>query len=130
MWVWESLPPGLNPSSIVSELNRKLRLLQDALARMTRGVTQVDALATNAAVPKLGRGSIVRTQNTSPTTITGLAGASPGQRVTIVFGDSNTTVQHGGNLYLTGSTNRTGAPNTSLTLVTLDGATWVEEGRS
>lgn len=130
MWVWESLPPNLAPGAIVTALNRKLRALQDALSRVSRGVTTVDALARNSATPALGRGSIVRTQNTSPTTITGFAGGMAGQRVTIVFGDSNTTVEHGGSILLAGDTNRAGAPNTTLTLLTLDGAIWVEDGRS
>lgn len=130
MWVWESLPTSLSPAALAEALNRKLRALQDALARITRGVTHVDALAKDSATPTIGRGSIVRTQNTTPTTITSLGGGQPGQRITIVFGDSNTTVQHGAVFHLTGSTDRTGAPNTSLTLITLDGATWVEDGRS
>lgn len=65
------------------------------------------------------------TQNSSATTITDLDDGYEGQRVTIRFGDTNTTIQHNtARIRLAGGVNMTGANNQLLTLVRNAGNWW------
>ncbi len=78
-----------------------------------------------------GAVSLMRTNNSSPTTITNLDNGRVGQVVTIRFGDSDTTVAHGGSLLirLSGAANTTFVSADTLTLV-FDGTGWVEIART
>ncbi|MCH9731625.1 MAG: hypothetical protein K0U84_18445 [Actinomycetia bacterium] len=78
-----------------------------------------------------GSVSLLRTNNSSPTTITDLDHGREGQVVAIRFGDANTTVAHGGSttIRLQDATNHTFASAETLTLV-FDGTGWVEIARS
>ncbi len=64
-----------------------------------------------------------KTNNTSPAAITDLDDGFPGQRVTIIAGDNNTSIVNGGNFRLTGDWNPSQYDVIDLVSV---GTGWVE----
>jgi hypothetical protein len=53
-------------------------------------------MAVNSATPDVSGSTVYRTENTSATTITAFINGVPGQRITLICGDDNTTLQHNG----------------------------------
>ena len=68
-----------------------------------------------------------KTANSAATTITNLLDGYPGQEVTIIFTDSNTTLASNANLQLVSAFSS--SPNDTLRLV-YDGSVWREMSRS
>jgi hypothetical protein len=58
------------------------------------------AVTANTTTIDVSTTDYVRTQNTLATTITAFTGLVPGQRITLLCGDINTTVQHNANISL------------------------------
>ncbi len=71
---------------------------------------------------------VLTTANTGATTITDFDNGSQGQFLLVVFGDSNTAIQHGANIHLAGDTNMTAATDDSILLYN-NGSKWIEVAR-
>lgn len=69
---------------------------------------------------------VAKTANSTATNITTFDDGLSGQKITIIFGDSNTTIVHGSGIYLRGGTNVTPPINTTMSFV-YDGSYWYEE---
>ena len=72
----------------------------------------------------------VQTSNSSATTITNFTDGYVPMTITIIFGDSFTTIQSGTNIILAGNKDFTGNNNDTLTLVINSDGKWLETGRS
>lgn len=79
--------------------------------------------------PSVKGRKLFRCANTGATTITTFDDGVPGQEITIVFTNSNTTVTDGGNLLLAGAANFTSSGDDTLSLA-FDGTNWRETARS
>lgn len=84
-----------------------------------RIITIVDADAT----PDVSNGVSYKTANTGATTITSFDNGYPGQKITITFGDTNTTINETGNIDLDGITTRTFKLN-EVVRFSYDGTKW------
>lgn len=80
--------------------------------------------------PSVRNVSVLTTANTAATTITALDNGYVGQRVTIRFGDSNTTLVHSGSLRLAGAVNKTFVATDTVTFVQQTANGWTESGRA
>ena len=89
----------------------------------------VRTLGVNEATPSIIGGGTFETANTAATTITDFLRGAEGGRITILFTESNTTVQHGTDIKLAGGANFVGTADDILQLVHIDGV-WYEESRS
>ena len=109
----------------------------DIRARDETGSTEINKLvrvtsdpptfAAQSATPSVSEGNVFKTANTSATTITNLLDGYSGQEITLIFGDSLTTVQSNSNIKLSASF--TSTPNDTLKLV-FDGTLWRELSRT
>jgi len=85
-------------------------------------------ISDNSATPTLpGLQDLVMFNNSSATNVTSIAGGKTGQRLTVMFGNANTTLVDGTNLRMAG--NLTGAINTTISFIH-DGTNWFETCRS
>ena len=66
-----------------------------------------------------------KTNNSSSTSITTFDDGESGQKITVIFGDSNTTIVHGSGIYLRDGSNVTPSANTTMSFV-YDGSYWYE----
>lgn len=95
--------------------------------KIVRVTSDPPTFAPQSTTPSVAEGAVFKTANTSATTITNFLDGYSGQEVTIIFGDSLTTVQSNANVKLAASF--TSTPNDTLKLV-YDGALWRELSRS
>jgi hypothetical protein len=88
-------------------------------------------LTVNSTTPSVGNSisGNFYTANTSATTITIFNNGYVGQQITVVAGDSNTTIQHNSALILKGSVNFVMAAGNTLTLIK-DTNLWREISRT
>jgi hypothetical protein len=84
----------------------------------------------SGSTPSVHNLQYVEVQNGSPVTMTNLTGGARDQLLILRFEDNNTTVQSGGAILLAGKVNKTFAALDTLTLLNVNGATWVEVCRS
>jgi hypothetical protein len=84
-------------------------------------------LANNSQTPSVAGNTLFICSNSSSTAITNFMDAEPGQEVTILFTNGNTSIQGGGNFRLVGSF--VSAAHATLRLL-WDGTSWVELSRS
>jgi Pectate lyase superfamily protein len=85
----------------------------------------------SGATPSITNLQYVEVHNPSgAVTMTNLLGGARDQQVTFRFEDNNTTVQSGTNFRLAGGVSKTFAAMNTLTLLNVDGVTWVELCRS
>jgi hypothetical protein len=86
--------------------------------------------APNGDVRPYANASIVRFNNSSPTSIQTLGNNIPGQIVHCIFLNGNTTIDHTyGYIKLSGSVNWTPPANATLTLLNTGGSNWIEISR-
>ncbi len=76
--------------------------------------------------PSVKGSNVFKTNNSSSASITTFDNGVAGQEITVIFGDSNTTIVHGSGIYLKGGTNVTPSANTTMSFV-YDGSYWYEE---
>lgn len=129
-WQWRKLERGTAPEDVIRHLNRRLLSLAHTLKGIEARQSGVTTLDAGETTPSADGAAVVVTANTGATTITAIDDGKPGWRLVIVFGDANTTIQHGSNLQLSGDVNFTGAAGDVLSLVTEDGTTWRENPQS
>jgi hypothetical protein len=123
---WVPLSTGAGTLELVRKLNERMRVLVNVLSSLNNQAFGVGDIANADATPALAGFGLWRTANTGATTITALTGVTgPATRV-IIFGDSNTTLQHGSNLQLIGDANFAATAGDVVTLVTDDGTLWRE----
>ena len=79
--------------------------------------------------PSVNTGNIFLTTNTGATTVTDFEDGTDTQKLSINFGDVNTTIQHGANIVLQGAADFTGQAGDSVSFVHVNGQ-WREVGRS
>ena len=84
--------------------------------------------------PSVSKGNVFKTKNEKSLKITTFDDGIEGQIITIIFGDTNSTLVHGGTqkkgfISLSGATDWTGAVTDTIQLV-YDGSYWYEIGRS
>ena len=72
----------------------------------------------------------VETSNTAPTTITNFTDGYPSMTITVIFSDSNTTIQSGSDIILAGNKDFSANANDTITLVAKSDGTWLETSRS
>lgn len=82
-----------------------------------------------AATPSVYKGNVFTVANGGATTVTNLLHGKQGQKVTLIFSDENTTLQHGSNLKLAGGSDFVSSANDVVGLV-YTGSVWVETERS
>lgn len=70
-----------------------------------------------------------KTANTAATSITTFDNGFKGQKITVIFTDSNTTIVHGSGIYLKGGANVTPSANSVMEFV-YDGTNWYEISRN
>ena len=119
MWTWHSHP------QLPAEVNKRLRDLQvelNRLDRLARGARTADDGDTAPSVLGIG---VLRTANTGATTVTDFEGGIANQFLTVVFGDGNTTLDHGSAIVLDAGSDFTGSAGDVKQFV-LDGAAWRE----
>lgn len=128
---WPSPPQrydALNEAVFRNDLERLL----DRLSANLSGEQQVKATVDADATPSVANADVFTVANTGATTITAFDDGVPGQTITLIFSDANTTVQDasiGGVIQLAGGANFTGSANDVLVLIT-DGTNWYEVSRS
>jgi hypothetical protein len=85
----------------------------------------------NSATPSALGANLLYINNTNTTSITNFTGGSSGQMLTLVFGNSNTTVLNSGTIKLIGGSgsNFAGTADDTLRLIN-DGTKWLEISRS
>jgi hypothetical protein len=106
------------PTSPAGSGWRRLAVIGSGWDNLTGATPSVSNGATN--------GQTFKTANTGgATTVTNFTNGKDGQRITIVAGDANTTLQQGTNIKLKGGANRTLALDETIELV-LDGSAWRE----
>ncbi len=105
------------------------RPLNDGYARMAGPFigSPFITFADGDPTPDVSDGNHFKTSNTLSTTITDFDGGAPGQEITIVFGDANTTVSDSGNIKLSGAFTSTADDTLKLLY---DGTYWYETSRS
>ena len=79
--------------------------------------------------PSVADAEVFVIANSGSVSITTLDDGTAGQRVILIFSDSNTTIVHGSTVKLSGGSNFTSTANDTLTLV-LSGSVWYEVCRS
>ena len=119
-WAW------LNIRSLPGAANQRLKELENSFAELQRRVSSVETLTDGDTTPSVLDGSVLLTANTSPTSITTFDDGDLGHRFTLIFGDADTTLVHGANLQLSGSSNFTGAVGDTRAFATEDGVIWRE----
>lgn len=90
-------------------------------------VTSGPATLAQSSTPSVSEGGLFTTANTTATTITNFVDGHPGQEITVIFNDAQTTVQAGATIQLTSAF--TSTPNDVLKLI-YDGSKWREVSRS
>ena len=83
-------------------------------------------LTVNSPTPSVAGSETWVTTNSSPTTITNFTGGFAGQHITIISGDSNTTISSNSTIQVVSTWNS--SSSSSITFV-LHGVVWVEAGR-
>lgn len=104
-----------------------LTISGNGVFNMGSGIT---AIPNGTTTPVVTLNSKYLTANLGVTTITDFLLGQTGQVIIIVFGDNNTTVQHGANIQLSGGANKTFAADQALMLMKIGGGgpTWVQIG--
>lgn len=97
----------------------------DAVALTPRQRLESKTLTANSATPSVADANKVVTANTSPTTITSFSSGVDGQLLFFRAGDANTTVQHGGNIFLKAGANHAFALNETAVFA-YNGTTWYQ----
>ncbi len=105
------------------------RPINDSYARMTGPFigSPFIIFADGDTSPDISDGNHFKTASSLATTITNFDGGAPGQEITIVFGDANTTVSDSGNIKLSGAFTSTADDTLKLLY---DGTYWYEISRS
>jgi len=76
--------------------------------------------------PSVANGvQVAKTANSAATSITTFDDGLSGQKITVIFGDSNTTIVHGSGIYLRGGADVTPSANTTMSFI-YDGTNWYE----
>ena len=117
--------PGVASSS--SHVNIRNNVEEGYLNVYTGGVRQLEA---DATFPDVSSGDVFTTNNSVRTRIARLGIVQPGKRITLIFGDSNTTLGHGvGNLRLASGLDFSGKTGDSVSMVGVE-QWWYETARS
>lgn len=74
-------------------------------------------ISSNSATPSVAQGNFFIISNGSATTITNFTNGRAGQRITLLFGNTNTKIQNGSNIKLVGGQDITGQTNQILEFV-------------
>ena len=89
----------------------------------------VIAITAADTTPSVADGTVFTCANSGAVSITGFDDGTAGQRISIIFADSNTTIVDSASIQLSGGSNFVSSANDVLTLV-LAGSVWYEIGRS
>ena len=128
-WMWQTLARVPSPADLVALLNQRMKALEGELGELRRQQAGVLAVANGDTTPSVAGGSVLLTSNAAATSVTRFDDGRRGQRITLVFGDANTTLVHGPDLRLNGSANYKGAPGKIKEFVTADGTVWYDCAR-
>ena len=91
----------------------------------------VHSLLSGTTTPNVFGKTILKTANSSGTTITGFTNGTAGQIIYILIQDNNTDFTDGTNFQLFRGLDHTSAQtNDTITFICVDGTKWVEQGRS
>jgi len=115
----DGLIDDLTSQDIIHEGLQTVKDVLDSLTSSTIGVLEF------ASTPNVSDHEIWITDSTSSVTITNLITSKTVQKVTIIFLDANTEIEHGTNIKLAGATNFTGQVNDTLSLVYY-GSVWYQ----
>ncbi len=126
-WTFEppSTPPPVGMAWILDAL-RRLRTAFALVESLTVGRRDVEQ---GLASPSVAGARLLRTANSSPVNVTSFREGYPGQHLTLLFTDANTTLVHGTTLQLAGSVNYTGTVGATRAFVTYDGTVWLQVPR-
>jgi len=91
--------------------------------------SSIPTFADGDTTPSVADSDTFKTNNSAATSITTFDDGKTGQKITIIFGDSNTTIVHGSGIILNGGTNVTPSANNVMGFV-YDGANWYETSRN
>lgn len=97
----------------------------DSYTKANRIITSVSMIPDGDTTPSVSDSNIFKTNNTAATSITTFDDGIAGQKIAVIFGDSNTTIVHGSGIYLKGGANVTPSENTAMEFV-YDGSYWYE----
>ena len=112
---------GTNPPDC--SLYRK----SESQMRMNAGLSfTVKSIPDGDTSPSVNGSNVFKTNNSSTTSITTFDDGVAGQKITVIFGDSNTTIVHGSGIYLRDGADVTPSANTTMSFV-YDGTSWYEE---
>ena len=124
---------GTNKRDIVFVNNGEITAVFDRYGKVNiyKKIRNVNIItfADGDTTPSVLESNIFKTNNSSATSITTLDDGSPGQKITVIFGDSNTTIVHGSGIILNGGTNVTPSANSVMEFV-YDGTEWYETSRN
>ena len=90
--------------------------------------TAIRTLTLNSTAPSVAGGNVFRTANTAATAISNFIDGASGQEITVIFGDSNTSVSSTSASFAIPST-MASTPNDTINLVN-DAGVWFQVGRS
>jgi len=116
---------GFNVNTGSSGINLDGRTTIQGNALLTSVVTFGDGDTT----PNVKNGNVFKTGSTSSTTITSFTSGNPGQTITILCHDTNTSLADSSPLFLNG-TFTCGAIGQTIQLISDDGSKWFELSRS
>lgn len=122
-WTWVTTNP-LTLEHLASILNKRLKALEGKIASLDRLQVGVGTFTASDTTPSVEGKRYWITANTSGTSVTTFDDGEPGQHITILFNDGNTTLVHGSTLQLASDTNFTGTSGDTRALATSDGSVW------
>lgn len=126
---WVFSPPNDTGPGFLDYLRRSLRDLRIAFTQAEQNLAGRRIMGVNSASPSVALARVLLSANTATTNVTAFADGSPGQHITLIFGDANTTLVHGASLQLAGGVNFTGTVGATRQFVTYDGATFYQVQR-
>ncbi len=115
--------------SVIQDGVESLNIAKRSVGITGRIYTSVTGMTDNAATIDVSDKSFIVLGNSAATTVTDFINPVAGQELTIIFANSNTTIQNGTNIKLAGAVNFTGSQDDTLTLV-YSGSAWYEKCRS
>jgi len=112
-------------NTIDGSISNQLSINSDVIANRTL-CSQIATFTDGDTTPSVSDSNIFKTNNSSSTSITTFDDGQAGQKITVIFGDSNTTIVHGSGIYLRDGSNVTPSANTTMSFV-YDGSYWYED---
>ena len=124
-WIWVTTTPT-ELEQVVSILNKRMKALEGKLGGIDALQNGVGTFTDGDTTPSVEGVRFWLTANTGATSVTTFDDGIPGQHITVLFNDADTTLVHGATLQLASDANFAAASGDTRAFATSDGTTWRE----